>query len=346
MGVCYGTPVFPTTSFTSYLKSGMKSTISSSSSSAAGNSHDLVGARSNQAFRDGENLAEPNLTVFSFVELKKAIKNFRADLLLGEGGFGYVYKGMLHGRQRSGRTKTVIAVERLKQHSVQGYGEWPVRTVVFIFLSRRINEDTVLGRLSHPNLAKLLGYCRKDENLALVYEFMPKGSLDKHLFRKGSTAHLPWDVRVKIAVGPARGLAFLRSSEKKLIHGYFKTSKILLDESYLAKLTDFGLVRSGHQEDGTHVTCAYAAPENLACGVLIVKSDIYCFGVMSLEILTGLMGQTTVIQSKKKRLMDSELEGNYSMHSAFQIAQLALECLQAAPHKQPSMTEVMGDWNQ
>ncbi|KAK3418344.1 hypothetical protein EUGRSUZ_H04299 [Eucalyptus grandis] len=266
MGVCYGTPVFPTPSFTSYLKSGIKSTISSSSSSAAGNSHDLVGAHNNQAFRDGEILAEPNLAVFSFVELKKATKNFRADSLHGEGGFGYVYKGMLHGRQQSGRTKTIIAVKRLKQHSVQGYGEWLCDSIARNEEIKQIEVNSLPSMLSHPNLAKLLGYCRKDENLALVYEFMPKGSLDKHLFRKGSTAHLPWDVRVKIAVGAARGLAFLRSSEKKLIHGYFKTSKILLDESYLAKLTDFGLVRSGHQEDGTHVTCAYAAPENLACG--------------------------------------------------------------------------------
>ena len=106
----------------------MKLTISSASSSAASNSHDLVGARHNQAFGDGEILAAPNLTVFSFAELKEATKNFRSDALLGEGGFGCVYKGVLHGKQQSGRTRTIIAVKRLNPEGFQGYREWLVRT--------------------------------------------------------------------------------------------------------------------------------------------------------------------------------------------------------------------------
>ncbi|KAL3728054.1 hypothetical protein ACJRO7_032755 [Eucalyptus globulus] len=259
MGVCYGTPDFPTPSFTGRLKSGMKLTISSSSSSAASNSHDLVVAHDNLAYGDGQILAEHNLTDFSFAELKEATKNFRADSLVGEGGFGSVYKGMLHGREQSGRIKTIIAVKRLNPEGLQGQREW-------------VTEIEFLGRLSHRNLAKLLGFCREDGNLALVYEFMPKGSLNNHLFRKGPTATLPWDVRLKIAIGAAKGLAFLHNSEWKIIYRDFKTSNILLDQSYTAKLTDFGLARSGPQEPETHVstrimgTYGYVAPEYVATG--------------------------------------------------------------------------------
>ncbi|XP_056168576.1 probable serine/threonine-protein kinase PIX13 isoform X4 [Syzygium oleosum] len=129
MGVCYGTPDFPTPSFTGYLRSGRKLTVSSSSSSAASSSHDLVAAGDNQAFGDGEVLADPNLTVFSFAELKEATKNFGRDTVIGEGGFGYVHKGVLRGKEESGRTETIIAVKRLKPDSVQGYTEWRSYTV-------------------------------------------------------------------------------------------------------------------------------------------------------------------------------------------------------------------------
>ncbi|XP_056168574.1 probable serine/threonine-protein kinase PIX13 isoform X2 [Syzygium oleosum] len=318
MGVCYGTPDFPTPSFTGYLRSGRKLTVSSSSSSAASSSHDLVAAGDNQAFGDGEVLADPNLTVFSFAELKEATKNFGRDTVIGEGGFGYVHKGVLRGKEESGRTETIIAVKRLKPDSVQGYTEW-----------RR--EIDFLGRLSHPNLVKLLGFCQEDENLALVYEYLPMGSLENQLFRKGSTAHLPWDVRLKVAVGAARGLAFLHSFERQIIFRDFKSSNIILDGSYTVKLSDFGLVKSGPREGMSHVstrvmgTRGYAAPEYIAAGHLYVKSDVYSFGVVLLEILTGSracdlsrpVGKHLLVEwarpllSKKKKprtIMDSRLK--------------------------------------
>ncbi|KAK3418345.1 hypothetical protein EUGRSUZ_H04300 [Eucalyptus grandis] len=306
MGVCYGTPDFPTPSFTGHLKSAIFSVFSVSFS----------------AFGDGKILAEPNLTVFRFAELKEATEDFRADALVGEGGFCYVYKGMLQGKQRSGRTKTIIAVKTLNPHGFQGHREWET-------------EIQLLGRMSHPNLVKLLGYSKEDGKLALVYEFTPKGSLNNHLFRKGSTAHLPWDVRLKIVVGAARGLAFLHNS-CKMIHRDFNTSNILLDGSYTARLQVFGLVKSGPLEGESHVsTCVvgtygYAAPEYIATGHLYVKSDVYSFGVTTLSS-----------KRKLKTIMDSRLEDDYSMDSAFQIAQLALKCLQRTPYKRPSMTEVV-----
>ncbi|KAF8017823.1 hypothetical protein BT93_H2890 [Corymbia citriodora subsp. variegata] len=342
MGVCYGTPDFPTPSFTGYLRSGMKLTISSSSSSAASNSHEASG--------DVEILAVPNLTAFSFAELKEATNNFQADSVVGEGGFGSVYKGILHGKRHSGRTKTIIAVKRLKPEGLQGQREW-------------LTEIMFLGKLSHPNLAKLLGFCREDGNLALVYEFMPKGSLNNHLFRKGSSA-LPWHVRLKVAVGAARGLAFLHSSEWKLIYRDFNSSNILLDGSYMARLTDFGLMRPGPEGGRSHIstrimgTYGYAAPEYLATGHLYVKSDVYSFGVVILELLTGLrvidryraQGKIDLVKwarplssskKKMKTIMDSRLDGNYCIDSAFQIAQLALKCLRRTPYERPSMTEVV-----
>ncbi|KAK3418347.1 hypothetical protein EUGRSUZ_H04303 [Eucalyptus grandis] len=150
MGVCFGTPDFPSPSFTGHLKSGAKWKITTSSSSAASNghnlpaarstssssaaskaarnSHDLLAARDRKAFGDGKIVADPSLTVFSFAELKEATKNFPVHALLGEGGFGRVYKGMLHGKQQSGSKETIIAVKILNRDGTQGYIEWRVRT--------------------------------------------------------------------------------------------------------------------------------------------------------------------------------------------------------------------------
>ncbi|KAL3728062.1 hypothetical protein ACJRO7_032761 [Eucalyptus globulus] len=350
MGVCFGTPDFPTPSFTGKPKSGAKWKITTSSSSAASNSHDLLTARDKRAFGDGKIVADPSLTVFSFAELKEATKNFPADALLGEGGFGRVYKGMLHGKQQSGSKETIIAVKILKPAGAQGYRQWR-REIAFI------------GAISHPNLAKLLGFCQDDENLALVYEFMPMGSLGNQIFRKGSADHLSWDVRLKIAVGAARGLAFLHSSYN-MIHRDFKSANILLDGSYMAKLSDFGLVRSGPPEDKSHVstqfvgTSDYAAPEYRATGHLTVQSDVYSFGVVLLEILTGLSahdmrrlaGNAELVKwvgshfrdnRKLRTPVDSRLEGKYCAISAFRIEQLACKCLRYRARFRPSMSEVV-----
>ncbi|KAF8016315.1 hypothetical protein BT93_H1735 [Corymbia citriodora subsp. variegata] len=227
-----------------------------------------------------------------------------------------------------------------------------------------LREINFLGGLSHPNLTKLLGYCQEDGNLALVYEFMKMGSLERRLFRKSSTGHLGWDVRLKIVVGAARGLAFLHNSNRKIIFRDFKSSNILLDESYMAKLTDFGLVRLGPPEDLSHVstifmgTFAYAAPEYKNNGRLYVKSDVYSFGIMLLEILTGLRacdwrrprGKANLVewarpflssQNELWAIMDSRLKGKYSVYSAFQIAKLILKCVEEIPRFRPPMTKVV-----
>ncbi|XP_020676200.1 probable serine/threonine-protein kinase PIX13 [Dendrobium catenatum] len=308
-----------------------------------------------EGFSEGRILEAANLKVFTFAELKSATRNFKSDKVLGEGGFGTVYKGWLDEKTLT-PTKSgigiIVAVKKMKSESMQGLAEWQ-------------SEINFLGRLSHPNLVRLLGYCWEDKELLLVYEFMPKGSLENHLFRRGAAFEpLPWSLRMKIVLGAARGLAFLHSSEKQVIYRDFKASNILLDSNYIPKLSDFGLAKQGPTGGDSHVTTrvmgtfGYAAPEYVATGHLYVKSDVYGFGVVLLEILSGLRALDSTRPSaqhnlvdwakpflsdrrKLSRLMDQRLEGQYPAKAALQAAQLTLRCLAGDPKSRPSMMEVV-----
>eukprot|EP00268_Persea_americana_P018620 TRINITY_DN1937_c0_g1_i2.p1 TRINITY_DN1937_c0_g1~~TRINITY_DN1937_c0_g1_i2.p1 ORF type:complete len:271 (+),score=59.78 TRINITY_DN1937_c0_g1_i2:762-1574(+) len=213
---------------------------------------------------EDEILQLSNLKSFSFGELKSATRNFRPDSVLGEGGFGSVFKGWIDEHTFTA-TKPgigiVIAVKRLNQEGFQGHKEW-------------LAEVNYLGQLYHPNLVKLIGYCFEDEQRLLVYEFMPRGSLENHLFRRASYfLALSWKLRMKVALGAANGLAFLHGAEARVIYRDFKTSNVLLDSNYNAKLSDFGLAKDGPTGDKSHVstrvmgTYGYAAPEYLATGI-------------------------------------------------------------------------------
>lgn len=273
--------------------------------------------------------------------------------MLGEGGFGKVYKGWLEEKVTSKNgSGSVVAIKKLDSESMQGFDEWK-------------SEVHFLGRLSHPNLVKLLGYCWEDNELLLVYEFMQKGSLENHLFGRGSAVQpLPWDIRLKILIGAAQGLAFLHTSEKQVIYRDFKASNILLDGCYNAKLSDFGLAKLGPSASKSHITTrvmgtsGYAAPEYVATGHLYVKSDVYGFGVVLVEMLTGLKaidqnrpsGKLNLVdwikpylseRRKLKHIMDSQLEGKYPSKAALQIAHLALKCIEPEQKMRPSMKEVV-----
>ncbi|KAJ7943509.1 Protein kinase [Quillaja saponaria] len=307
---------------------------------------------------EGEILSSPNLKSFSFNELKNATRNFRPDSLLGEGGFGYVFKGWIdeHGftaaKPGSG---TVVAVKKLKPEGFQGHKEW-------------LTEVNYLGQLHHPNLVKLIGYCLEGENRLLVYEFMPKGSLENHLFRRGPQP-LPWSVRMKVAIAAARGLSFLHDAESQVIYRDFKASNILLDVDFNAKLSDFGLAKAGPTGDRTHVstqvmgTQGYAAPEYVATGRLTAKSDVYSFGVVLLELLSGrrAVDKTKIgieqklvdwakpyLGDKRKvfRIMDTKLEGQYPQKGAYTAASIALQCLSNEGKARPRMTEVLATLEQ
>ncbi|XP_016198411.1 probable serine/threonine-protein kinase PBL11 isoform X1 [Arachis ipaensis] len=246
----------------------------------------------------------------------------------------------------------IVAVKRLNLDGLQGHKEW-------------LAEINYLGQLQHPNLVKLIGYCLEDDHRLLVYEFMPKGSVENHLFRRGSYFQpFSWNLRMKIALGAARGLAFLHSPEVQVIYRDFKTANILLDTNYNAKLSDFGLARDGPTGDRSHVstrvmgTRGYAAPEYLATGHLTSKSDVYSFGVVLLEMISGRKaidknqptGEHNLVEwakpylSNKRRVfrvMDPRLEGQYSQSRAQAAAALAMQCLAVEPKARPNMDEVV-----
>ncbi|XP_041991154.1 probable serine/threonine-protein kinase PBL9 [Salvia splendens] len=309
---------------------------------------------------EGEILQSPNLKSFNFSDLKVATRNFRPDSVLGGGGFGSVFKGWIDENSFTATkpgTGMVIAVKKLHQESVQGHREW-------------LAEVNYLGQFSHPNLVKLIGYCLEDDYRLLVYEFMPRGSLENHLFRRGSYFQpLSWNLRLKVAVGAAKGVAFLHSSEAKVIYRDFKTSNILLNSSYNAKLSDFGLAKDGPTGDKSHVstrvmgTYGYAAPEYLATGHLTTKSDVYSYGVVLLELLSGRRaidknrpsGEHNLVEwcrpflpNKRKvfRIMDNRLEGQYSMEVAQKVANLALRCISLEPKLRPNMQDVVKELEQ
>ncbi|XP_010548160.1 PREDICTED: protein kinase APK1B, chloroplastic-like isoform X2 [Tarenaya hassleriana] len=265
MGLCWGSPSdSPATPGSTVISKSISNTTASTATSGGSNISSNGGfsasSGGDEPYPDGQILSAPNLRVFTLTELKAATKNFKSENVLGEGGFGKVFKGWLEDKASStGRhgTATVVAVKRLNSESFQGFEEWQ-------------SEVHFLGRLSHPNLVRLSGYCLEGRDLLLVYEFMQKGSLENHLFRRGSAIQpLPWETRLRIAIGAAKGLAFLHASEKKVIYRDFKASNILLDGSYTAKISDFGLAKLGPSESQSHVTTrvmgtyGYAAPETL-----------------------------------------------------------------------------------
>ncbi|KAM0866356.1 hypothetical protein ACQ4PT_042678 [Festuca glaucescens] len=297
-------------------------------------------------------LDSPYVTVFTFEELKIATRNFGPNNLLGQGGSGFIYKGQLRRKMNpsSSSNSMVIAVKKFKPDSLCWPENWP-------------SEINFHGRISHPNLVKLLGYCLDANNTVFVYEFMARGSLDNHLFRRGTNL-LSWSLRVKILTGAARGLAFLHSLERPVIYRNFKASKILLDLNYDVKLSGLNFGKDGPCSGLSHVTTrvmgtyGYAAPEYIATGHLYVKSDVYSFGVVLLEVLTGrraidqkrptgelnLVAWARPYLPERKilhRVMDPRLVGKYSSKAAHQASQLAHSCLDYDHMKRPSMNEIV-----
>ncbi|KAK4481611.1 hypothetical protein RD792_012515 [Penstemon davidsonii] len=363
MGNCFGssTKVDATLSTSSEssrnpIKISNKSTpsnISISSYSGKSSGEGLSTPRS-----EAEILSSSNVKPFLFNELKSATRNFRPDSLLGEGGFGYVFKGWIDETTLNAAkpgSGLVIAVKKLKPEGYQGHKEW-------------LTEVNYLGQLHHPNLVKLVGYCSDGDNRLLVYEFMPKGSLENHLFRRGPHP-LSWAIRMKVAIGAARGLSFLHEAEEQVIYRDFKASNILLDGEFNAKLSDFGLAKAGPTGDRTHVstqvmgTHGYAAPEYVATGRLTTKSDVYSFGVVLVELLSGRRAvdktKTGVEQNlvdwaipymgdKRKlfRIMDTKLEGQYPQKGAYTCATIALQCLSHESKLRPRMAEVLATLEQ
>ncbi|KAJ0874398.1 putative protein kinase RLK-Pelle-DLSV family [Helianthus annuus] len=230
--------------------------------------------------------------IFSFSTIANATENFSPVNKLGEGGFGPVYKGMLEEGQE-------IAVKRLSKNSSQGHDEFK-------------NEVICISKLQHRNLVKILGCCIEGDEKLLVYEYMPNKSLDSFIFDKTQSTLLDWTKRFNIIKGIARGLVYLhQDSRLRIIHRDLKASNILLDQDMNPKISDFGLARSfGGNETQANTervvgTYGYMSPEYALDGLFSIKSDVFSFGVLVLEIVSG---------KRNRGFVRSEKETNFIAH--------------------------------
>nr|XP_023884642.1 G-type lectin S-receptor-like serine/threonine-protein kinase At1g11330 [Quercus suber] len=292
--------------------------------------------------KDGN--ARHNIKVFSFACIATATNNFSAESKLGEGGFGPVYKGVLpEGRE--------IAVKRLSRNSGQGLVEFK-------------NELILIAKLQHMNLVRLLGCCFQGEEKMLIYEFMPNKSLDSFLFDPAKSYLLDWKIRVNIIEGIAQGLLYLHKySRLKVIHRDLKASNILLDENMCAKISDFGMTRifkrDGLEANTNRVvgTYDYMSPEYAMEGIFSEKSDVFSFGVLMLEIVSGrknnsfynVNGQLNLVgyagdlwqRDSRKDIMDPTLKDSCPMHQLLRFIHVALSCLEDSAADRPTILEVI-----
>ncbi|XP_078164159.1 protein kinase superfamily protein isoform X3 [Carex rostrata] len=283
---------------------------------------------------------------YKLAEIERATNYFDNSRILGEGGFGCVYRGILDD-------ETHVAVKVLKRFDGQGEREF-------------LSEVEMLGRLHHRNLVKLTGICVEENARCLVYELIPNGSVESHLHGADKQARLlDWSMRMKIALGAARGLAYLHEdSSPCVIHRDFKSSNILLDHDFTPKVSDFGLARTALDEGNMHIstrvmgTFGYVAPEYAMTGHLLVKSDVYSYGVVLLELLTGRKpvdmsqpsGQENLVTWARplltnvddlKQIIDPELGPDVPFDRIAKAAAIASMCVQPEVAHRPSMSEVV-----
>ncbi|XP_024966136.1 G-type lectin S-receptor-like serine/threonine-protein kinase At4g27290 [Cynara cardunculus var. scolymus] len=283
-----------------------------------------------------------DLPLFSLSTLLSATNNFSFNNKLGEGGFGPVYKGFLDdGRE--------IAVKRLSDSSTQGVEEFK-------------NEVIVISKLQHRNLVRILGCCVEGQEKMLVYEYMPNNGLDLFLFQEAKRKTLNWTQRFHIINGIARGLLYLhQDSRLRIIHRDLKAANILLDRDMNPKISDFGMARSfGGNDNETNTnrvvgTYGYMSPEYAGDGIFSVKSDVFSFGVLVLEIVSGqknrgffhqahhhnLLGHAWRLYKEEKtsELVDASLDG--SMFEVLRSIHVALLCVQNNPDDRPTMSTVI-----
>ncbi|CAM0879315.1 unnamed protein product [Alopecurus aequalis] len=287
-----------------------------------------------------------NCRFFTYEEMHNITNGFSAQNLLGEGGFGSVYKGCLpEGRE--------VAIKKLKDGSGQGEREFQA-------------EVEIISRVHHRHLVSLVGYCISGDQRLLVYDFVPNDTLHYHLHGRGVPV-LDWSARVKISAGSARGIAYLHEDcHPRIIHRDIKSSNILVDNNFEAQVADFGLARLA-MDFATHVTTrvmgtfGYMAPEYASSGKLTEKSDVFSFGVVLLELITGRkpvdasnpLGDESLVEWARPLLtqaletgnvgglLDPRLENNFNEVEMFRMIEAAAACIRHSASRRPRMSQVV-----
>ncbi|KAF5811923.1 putative protein kinase RLK-Pelle-DLSV family [Helianthus annuus] len=293
--------------------------------------------------RELEGYSLDNVRNFSYKELRLATDNFDRSTKIGRGGFGVVYKGILKdGKQ--------VAVKTLSAESKQGVREF-------------LAEINAISNVRHQNLVELIGCCVEGTHRILVYEFVENNSLDHALLRKKSnTIELDWEQRSKIMIGTARGLAYLHEElDPHIVHRDIKASNILLDKDFTPKIGDFGLARL-FPDSITHIstklagTTGYLAPEYVLGGRLTLKADVYSFGVLMLETISGRSSSLSTWGISQKvllewawelyeegrllELVDPDLK-TYPEDDVIKYIKVAFFCTQATANRRPLMSQVV-----
>ncbi|RLN11715.1 hypothetical protein C2845_PM09G09750 [Panicum miliaceum] len=291
-------------------------------------------------------LSVGNTKAFSFDELYDITGGFARENVLGEGGFGCVFKGTLGDGK-------VVAVKQLKGGGGQGEREFQA-------------EVEIISRVHHRHLVSLVGYCIAEDHRLLVYDYVSNNTLHHHLHGRGRPV-MDWPTRVKIAAGSARGLAYLHEDcHPRIIHRDIKSSNILLDDQFEAQVADFGLARLA-ENDVTHIstrvmgTFGYLAPEYASTGKLTEKSDVFSFGVVLLELITGRkpvdssrpLGDESLVEWSRPllnraienqefdELVDPRLDGNFDDVEMFRVIEAAAACIRHSAARRPKMGQVV-----
>ncbi|WVZ95646.1 hypothetical protein U9M48_041380 [Paspalum notatum var. saurae] len=338
----------PTSPFSSHQQpsasgSGASAHVGSSIDPSVHTNYSAGSPRLNQCLSD---ISMGNSRFFSYDELYQITDGFSAQRLLGEGGFGSVYKGSLPDGKD-------VAIKRLKDGGGQGEREFQA-------------EVEIISRVHHRHLVSLVGYCISNDQRLLVYDYVPNDTLHYHLHGHGMPV-LKWSTRIKVAAGAARGIAYLHEDcHPRIIHRDIKSSNILLDNNFEAKVADFGLARLA-LDAVTHVTTrvmgtfGYMAPEYASSGKLTERSDVFSFGVVLLELITGRkpvdasrpLGDESLVEWARpllsraldagdlEGLVDPRLEKKLNEGEMFRMIEAAAACIRHSASRRPRMGQVV-----